>query len=143
MHPCSTLAPTLLIWKSKPEIADFRLILPIYPSTLVPDNWSNRGKTRTGKISRLKGGRIHLIYIIWAIYLQIRQVGSKFLVFSYFDLQIKWIYYLMPFCMFFTNIIIAYIANLNLSTFWPYLTCQILAVKNIHYFVKNEQKHML
>ena len=121
MQPCFTLATTLLKWKSKAEITYFLLILPIYPSTLVPDNWSNCGKTRTGKTSRLKGGRIHWKYIIWAIYLQIRQVGSNFFC-SYFDLKIKWIYHLMPFCIVFTNIIIAYIANWNLSTFWPNLT---------------------
>jgi len=44
------------------------------------------------------------------------------------DLSIKWTYDLMPFFIFFTNIIIASTANSNLSTFW--------ALKNDEYSIK-------
>ena len=59
MQPCSTLAPTLLIWKSIAEITYFLMILPIYPSTLVAYLLIETTVAKQELEKQVKGGRKH------------------------------------------------------------------------------------
>ena len=101
-------------------LCEMRLITAIALSTFMSILFMELVKRNISKSEKSKKSAWYCTYRQFYIYRLVSESKTgKCITVNIIDLPIKWTYHSMPFFMFFTNIIIASIANSNLSTFWP------------------------